>query len=155
MKKGQGWTKDQIEYLIIHYPIERAEDIAVVVGKTRGGVQHKAHYLGIGKDPEGFFKVRSNAMSGIHSGNFNGYRRKTSKGYIARYVPDHPMASTNGLVMEHRLIIEESLGHYLPPEFDVHHINGIKDDNRLENLAVMTHKAHTIYHNRNGRKNHE
>ena len=155
MKKGQGWTKDQIEYLIIHYPIERAEDIAVVIGKTKSGVQHKAHYLGIGKDPEGFFKVRSNAMSGIHSGNFNGYRRRTSKGYIARYVPDHPMASTNGLVMEHRLIIEESLGHYLPPEFDVHHINGIKDDNRLENLAVMTHKAHTIYHNRNGRKNHE
>lgn len=105
MKKGQGWTKDQIEYLIIHYPSERAEDIDVVMGKTKSGVQHKAHYLGIGKDPEGFFKVRSNAMSGVNSGNFKGYRRRTTKGYIALYRPDHPMATKDGLVMEHRLVV--------------------------------------------------
>lgn len=155
MKKGQEWAEWQIDYLVIHYPSEKAEDIAVIIGKSKSGVQHKAHQLGIGKDREGFFKVRSVAQSGSNSGNFKGYRRRTTKGYIALYRPDHPMATKNGLVMEHRLVVEESLGHYLPPEFDVHHINGIKDDNRLENLAIMTHKAHTIYHNKKGRKHNE
>ena len=65
------------------------------------------------------------------------------------------MASAAGLVMEHRLVVEEHLGYYLPQGFDVHHINGVKDDNRIENLAVMTHKAHTLYHNTNRGKKHE
>lgn len=155
MKKGQEWSEEQINYLTIHYPSERAEDIAVIIGKSKSGVHHKAHQLGLGKDKEAFFEVRSKAQSGENSGNFKGYRRRTTKGYIAIFCPDHPMATTNGLVMEHRLVIEKSLGCYLPPEFDVHHINGIKDDNRLENLAVMTHKAHTIYHNKKRRKHHE
>ena len=92
------------------------------------------------------------AMSGEHSGNFKGYRRRRPKGYIYCYVPDHPNASKHGLVPEHRLVMEKHLGFIIPKEFDVHHLNGIKDDNRIENLTVMTHAAHTILHNKAGRK---
>ena len=147
-KKGQEWSQEQIDYLLAHYPTERACDIADELGKTKSSVHHKAHSLNLAKDKEGFFAIRSAAPSGEHSGNFRGYRRKTSKGYIVRYAPDHPSASKAGLVMEHRYVMEQKLGFVLPKEFDVHHINGDKTDNRIENLVVLTHGAHTILHNK-------
>lgn len=152
MKKGQAWTDEQILYIKVHYPGERACDIGVVIGKSKIAVQKMAYRMGIHKDEEQFREIRSKASSGKNSGNFKGYRRKTSKGYIALYIPDHPNASANGLVMEHRVVMEKHLGYILPKEFDVHHINGNKEDNRIENLAIMTHEAHTILHNRSGRK---
>ena len=151
VKKGQEWSEYQIEYLREHYPSDRAEDIGRSIGKSKQSVQHKANRLGIKKEREAFFKERSKAMSGEHSGNFKGYLRRNSHGYILCYRPENPFASTHGLVMEHRLVMEEKLGFVLPKEWDVHHINGIKDDNRIENLALMTHKAHTILHNKAGR----
>lgn len=151
MKKGQEWTREQIDYLVEHYPRERACDIAHALGKSTQSVQHKACRLHLGKDKEAFFEVRSAACSGANSGNFKGYRRKTPKGYYICYVPDHPNASKAGLVMEHRLVVEKHLGAFLPKEFDVHHINGDKADNRIENLVVLTHAAHTALHNRGGK----
>ena len=151
MKKGQAWTEHQIKYLYAHYPGERAEDIGAAIGKTKVSVQRKAFSLGIKKDRNLFFEAKSRASSGASSGNFKNYRRCTSKGYYIRYVPGHPYASKDGLVMEHRLVVEEHLGGYLPKEFDVHHINGNKKDNRIENLVVLTHAAHTALHNRGGK----
>ena len=148
MKKGQEWSQKQIDYLYKHYPVKRAEDIAKEIGKSVSSVHHKASRLNISKDAEGFHGIRHNACVGENSGNFKGYRRKTPKGYIVRFVPEHPFASKSGLVMEHRLVVEEKLGFYLPKNFVVHHINGVKDDNRIENLAIMTISAHNAYHNR-------
>lgn len=58
-----------------------------------------------------------------------------------RLKPDHPlwcMASEGGMVMVHRLVIAEALGRPLLPDEVVHHINGIRHDNRLENLELWT-----------------
>lgn len=67
-------------------------------------------------------------------------------GYIVIYKPDHPYAQKRvGVVAEHRLVMEEYLGRYLTPKEHVHHINGIRDDNRIENLQLISPANHTLY----------
>jgi hypothetical protein len=69
---------------------------------------------------------------------WNGGRVKTPSGYIKIHAEKHPKSDINGLIFEHRVVMEKHIGRYLKPEEVVHHINGIKDDNRIENLELFS-----------------
>ncbi len=82
--------------------------------------------------------------SGKFTYQFKG-RVGDGRGYIKIYKPDHPYA-VNKKVLEHRLVMEKFLDRYLISNEIVHHINGIKNDNRLENLVLMTRSTHNGLH---------
>jgi len=71
---------------------------------------------------------------------------KNSCGYVFVFAPNHPRAMRGGAVCQHILVAEEMIGRPLKPDEVVHHINGIKSDNRPENLMVMTDHDHRSYH---------
>lgn len=71
-------------------------------------------------------------------GSGPGKRRRTEQGYIIMHWPEHPNARKDGKVSEHTVVMVEFLGRPLERFENVHHRNGIRDDNRLENLELWT-----------------
>lgn len=87
---------------------------------------------------------------GVLSHRWKGGRFRNQQGYMWIWKPEHPFAmkcSPRGYVFEHRLIMEEKLGRYLENGEIVHHINGIRDDNRIENLELKMAGKHIGEHN--------
>lgn len=69
-----------------------------------------------------------------------GTKRATKFGYVRIKVGvDSPYATLkNGWAHEHHYVMAEHLGRPLFPHEEVHHLNGVRDDNRLENLELWT-----------------
>jgi transposase len=89
---------------------------------------------------------------GIQTDTFHkGYKIKDS-GYVKILLPDHPRSDKDGYVPEHTLVMERNIGRYLKDNEVVHHINGIKGDNSIENLQLMTAFQHKCMHSGRERK---
>jgi len=81
--------------------------------------------------------------------NLHEGKKMTSNGYIIVYYPNHPMSDKNGWILEHRLVMANYLNRILKSKEIVHHINGKRDDNKIDNLMLFpnasTHKKFRHY----------
>lgn len=67
-----------------------------------------------------------------------GDRASQQEGYVYVFQPESPMANSRGLVLEHRWVLAQHLGREIAPDETVHHKNGVRDDNSLENLELWS-----------------
>ena len=88
--------------------------------------------------------VMKNKLKGHHP-TWKGGRIGIGDGYTAVYSeetsPFHTM-NNKKYILEHRLIMAKHLGRCLVDGEVVHHLNGIKGDNRLENLVLVNRNTH-------------
>lgn len=72
-------------------------------------------------------------------------------GYVMLYRPDHPSSRKippdYGYILEHRMVVEESIKRRLLPTEVIHHIDGNKSNNNIENLVLCSNnKEHNQIH---------
>jgi len=74
--------------------------------------------------------------------------KKNPKGYVSIHKLDHKYSKTKtGWIKKHRAVVEDFLKRALKPGEVVHHINEIKDDNRIENLMLFKNqREHSSFH---------
>ena len=106
-----------------------------------GGCRRKIHAKGLCNMH--YQRLRNNNKVG-EAGPKKGVGSITRNGYRTFHNPDHPNSSKHNIIFEHRMVMSEMLGRPLRKNESVHHKNGIRDDNRPENLELWTNSSHPI-----------
>lgn len=78
-----------------------------------------------------------NQPKGESSPTWKGGRR-IEDGYVLVYKPKHVNCKSNGYVREHAFVMSQFLRRPLEKGENVHHVNGDKSDNRIENLELWS-----------------
>lgn len=138
--EGQHWYETSLN---VRYKAEKfncvlcGEESLKVKGKRNRSGRYYCSKSCAAKDGGGL-----KGMKGEAHYSWKGGRNVIKNGYIEIWAPKHPHARGGKYVREHRLVMEEHIGRYLEPHELVHHLNGVKNDNRIENLKIVTNETH-------------
>ena len=138
------WFFDEKEAIRLYLE----EHLSVPKVAERLGVSKGVLYLLIQREQ---VSRKTNRRPGYEPANKVG-RFTHSSGYVYVLVGlDHPMANGYGYALEHRLVMAEKLGRQLTAGEVVHHINGIRADNSVQNLELFgSHGEHMRHHMEGG-----
>jgi len=108
-----------------------------------------------------FSKAYRKKLSKAHKGRFKGSQHPGwkggityNRGYVYVYNPNHPFCDSKGYVRRSHLVMEKLLGRFIPPDEHIHHINGIKDNDRPKNLRLFKNNSkHAKFHNSTRKRN--
>jgi hypothetical protein len=120
------------------------KEMADAVGTTGVQVKKFLRRHGITKEfPKATYGEKHYAWKG---------RFQEKDGYVVVHCKGHPNARKHThYIFEHRLVMEEAIGRFLLPTEVVHHVNGVKNDNRIENLQLFDSNGEHLAHELNGR----
>ena len=152
----KAWTQEETDTLLKYYNEVSNESLCLLLPlKSPCAIYKKAYKMGLRKASEIEFINRSIARRGNKSNLWKGGIIINAHGYRLVKMPEHHRANQRGYVLEHILVFEKECGIRVPDNCCVHHLNGIKDDNRIENLCLMNHSAHTVFHHKGARRSAE
>ena len=118
------WTKEDTQWLVDNYETLGVVKCAEHLGRSQSAILHKVVAMGIANRRGGNRKARTY--------NYGGYEC---------------VSTTEGRYYTHRKVMEEFLGRPLTSDEIVHHKNGNRMDNRIENLEITTRTEHQgVYH---------
>jgi len=69
-------------------------------------------------------------------------------GYIKTYAPDHPFPRRGGYILEHVRKVEIKIGRRIGKNECVHHVDGDRQNNNIDNLILMQKSKHSSEHRR-------
>ncbi len=143
-RQRKPWTEDRKRQAVDLY--ETGVSMHAVARAMVTSVRHVHRVL----NERGVVRSKSDLYRGDGNPAWKDGRRVVG-GYVYLYRPESPMATEAGYVAEHRLVVSESVGRPLKRGEVVHHKNGDKADNRLENLELFASNAEHLRHELTGR----
>lgn len=129
------FTIDQEKEICSLYKDNKNETLRSLGKKTNSNQETIRHILIA-------YKMARKSIGRLGIGNKKRPISKKKNGYIEIFMPQHPNADRYGYIYEHRLIMEKCLGRILKSSELVHHRNKIRDDNRKENLQLVSRQSH-------------
>lgn len=135
-RQPKSFSRSQIDDMVL---MARAGISQQKIANKYGVSQCKVSRI---MDTEGVISSKGRSRRGEKHGAWKGGIIKAESGYVSQWVSldDDLAVMRNGMgyVAQHRLVMARHLGRPLTKTENVHHINGIRDDNRIENLELWT-----------------